>query len=378
MEANSYGRYEDAGRQYIERLNAVVQLLQDPPPIDCENGEFKNKNPYIELSGEIADISAAMIRLAEGYQNDPDPTLQEGLFAHFLDQATAELLLETGLLQLLRSEKTGAAPGAAIQATHSAALREAIHAAEKSLTTPIRQGLATGASYRITEAGNAAEAASSFQVAFGCTASGISRRVQELGSDIATDLIAGRDRDYVIHGDSFLQSDSTSLLKEMDAMDGRVASRAAYISCKLLLNAYGKVTVLSGSGIGTEMREKVGEWIKNIMQTGKIELFNDLVDKFYGLDELIRSNEKILQNCSANPEFLNRTSDLIKKSSDKFIVLTGRMRKLEDAIRLGKFIQLPQLLPAVVALQLQLLTSLVHAGYDYINRCDQSCKLWRA
>jgi hypothetical protein len=378
MEANSYAKYEDAGQKYLERLNALMQLLQNPASMAFQNGDNVHASSYIELSDEIADISATMIGLALDYLKDPDIAVQEGLFCHFLDQATAELLMETELLQLLREEQTGIPPGAAIQATHSAALREAINSVEKSMAMPVRQGFAMGASYRIAEAASVAEASSSFQVAFGSTAGGISRRVQELGSDIAMDLIAGTEWTSVAQGAASLKSTAQNFLEGINRNDGSLASRAAYTSGKLLLNVYEKIAALANGSMAMEMREKIGEWIQRIAQTGEIELFSDLVEKLYGLDALGRSIERSLQNCATDPESLNRASDAIKTCSDKFIVLTGRMRKFEDAIRLGKLVQLPQLLPTVIALQMQVLASLVFAGRDYINRCEESCRIWRA
>ncbi len=371
MEANPYSTYEDAARKYLDRLIAVMQQLQDETPMDSRSADDLNPNLFIKLAGEIADLSASMILLAKKYQSDPDPLVQEGIFCHFIDQATTELLLETKLLQIVQEEQTGAPSAAAIQATHSAALREAINATEKSIGMPVAHGLAIGASYRITEASNIEEAASSFNVAFGCTANNISCRVQELGSDITMDLIAGTEWTSVIPGVSSSRSPAENFLIEMDKSDGSIASGAAFTAGKMLLNVYEKIIALANRNVAIEIREKIGEWLKKIKQTGKIELFSDLVANLYGLDARIRSMERSLQDSSIALESINRASDLVKTYSDKFIVLTGRMRKLEDAIRLGKLIQLPQFLPTIMDLQIELLSSLVYAGLDYIEKCEQ-------
>jgi hypothetical protein len=377
MEAISYSTYEDAAREYLDKLNAVTQLPQDAIPMGSRSVGAMNSRLFIQLVEEIADISAAMISLAPKYQNDSDPLAQEGIFCHLIDQATTELLLETGLLQIVHEEQTGIPLAAATQATHSAALQEAINTVEKSMAIPVSGGLAMNASYRMTDASSAAEAASSFLLAFGCTANSIARRVQELGSDITMDLIAGTEWTTVVYGASALQSPAKNFLEAIDNNDGSLASRAAFTAGKMLLNVYEKIIFLANPNMANEMREKIGEWLEKITKTEKIELFSALVENLYGLDALSRSMERSLQGPTAVPELINRASDLIKTYSDKFIVLTGRMRKLEDAIRLGKLIQLPPLMPTIIALQVELLTSLVYAGHDYINKCEKSGQVWK-
>ena len=49
-------------------------------------------------------------------------------------------------------------------------------------------------------------------------------------------------------------------------------------------------------------------------------------------------------------------------------VLAGRLRKLEDAIRLGKLVEVPPLLVSMTALRVEVLAALVYAGQDYIQR----------
>jgi hypothetical protein len=107
-----------------------------------------------------------------------------------------------------------------------------------------------------------------------------------------------------------------------------------------------------------------------------MEIFGVLVESLYGLDGLARLIERTSEKPVAAPELINRASDVIRTYSDKFIILTGRMRKLEDAVRVSKMIQLPQLLPAVIALQVELLTALVCAGRDYMDRCEECVQVW--
>ncbi len=371
MEANSYPTYEDAARDYLAKLNALMQL-----PQGRITGRDTNADGIIGLAEEIADISSGMIWRAEKYLFHSDPLIQEGISCHFIDQATAELLLETELMQIVQEELTGIPPAAAIQATLNAALREAISAAEKSMIFPVTQGLVIGASYRITESSGSAEAASAFKLAFGCTAGTISHRVQELGSDITIDLVSSAEWTTVIH-EASSRSSAENLLNSIGEIDRPLASKAAFAAGKILLNVYEKLMALANGNAGIEARKKIGEWLEQIKQTGKIEIFGALVENLYGLDGLTRLIERNSESPSAAPELINRASDLIRTYSDKFIVLAGRMRKLEDAIRLGKLIQLPPLLPTVIALQVELLAALVFAGHDYIDRCEECARLWK-
>jgi hypothetical protein len=371
MEANSYPTYEDAACDYLAKLNALMQL-----PPGWIPGRDINADGFISLAEEIANISSIMILRAENYLSDSEPMIQEGISGHFIDQATAELLIETGLMQIVQEEMTGIPPAAAIQATLGAALREAISAAEKSMAFPVAQGLVIGASYRITESSGAAEAASAFKLAFGCTAGTISNRVQELGGDITIDLVSGAEWTAVIRGASS-RSPAENLLNSVGKIDGPLASKAAFAAGKILLNVYEKVVALVNRNAGTEARKKIGEWLEKIRQTDKIEIFGALVENLYGFDGLTRLIERNSDSPAAAPELISRASDLIRTCSDKFIVLAGRMRKLEDAIRLGKMIQIPQLLPTVIALQVELLAALVYAGHDYINKCEKCAQLWK-
>jgi hypothetical protein len=378
MEASSYPTYEDAVRDYLGKLNALTELPHSLIAIDSQSAEETASEHFIGLAEELADISSGMILPAQKYQTDSDPLIREGILCHFIDQATTELLLEVGLLQIMQEKQNGIPCSAAIQATHGAALREAINAAEKSLARPVARGLAIGNSYRITDSSNVAEAASAFKTAFSYTAGGISRRVQELGSDIAIELISGAEWNAVFEGDLSSQFPIKGFLESLRKNDKTVASRAACAAGRTLQNVYEKVGALACRTIDLDVRKKIRDWVENIMQTQKADLFNPLVENLYGLDGLIRSMERSFEDRMASLELINSASDLIKTYSDKFIILTARMRKLEDAIRLGKLIQLPQLLPIVVSLQVELLAALVYAGYDYINRCENSRHLWKS
>jgi hypothetical protein len=370
MEANSYPTYEDAARDYLAKLNALMQLPQGRIP-----GRDTNSDRIIGIAEEIADISSGMILKAKKYLSHSDPLIQEGVSCHFIDQATAELLLETVLMQMVQEELTGIPPAAATHATLGAALGEAISAAEKSMAFPVTQGLVIGASYRVTESSGSAEAACAFKLAFGCTAGTISHRVQELGSDITIDLVSGVEWAAVIH-EASSRSPVENLLNSIGEIDRPLASKAAFAAGKILLNVYEKLVAVVNRNTGSETRKKIGEWLEQIKRTGKIEIFGSLVEDLYGLGGLTRLIERNSESPAAAPELVNRASDQIRTYSDKFIILAGRMRKMEDAIRLGKLIQFPQWLPTIIALQVELLAALVYAGHDYIDRCEECAQLW--
>jgi hypothetical protein len=369
MEANSYPTYEDAARDYLAKLNALMQFNQGGIP--CSD----NAEGTIGLAEEIADISSRMISGAGNYLSHSDPLIREGLTCHFVDQATVELLLETALMQIVQNEMNGAPPAAAIQATLDSALREAISAAGMSMAFPVTHGVATGDSYRITESSGSAEAVSAFKLAFGCTAGTISHRVQELGSDITIDLVTGAEWVPVIQ-EANSQFLAERLMNSIDEIDQPIAFKAALAASRTLLNVYEKLLALVNRNTGIETRKKIMEWLEQIKQTGKMEIFGALVENLYGLDGLARLIERNSERPAAAPELINRASDVIRTYSDKFIILTGRMRKLKDAIRVSKMIQLPQLLPGVIALQVELLAALVYAGRDYMDKCEECARIW--
>ena len=192
MRADPDSTYEHAAQEYRTKLRALIQLPQEMSPrsTPAPGAVELPAEILIRRAEEIADISSRMIPLAQTFLNSADPVVREGICGHFIDQATVELLLAIELIQIAE-EETGKQCSAATRATHSAALREAISAADKSLAVPVAQGLPTVESYRATESATMEEAASALKQAVASTTSSISHRVQELGKDIAFDLVAG-------------------------------------------------------------------------------------------------------------------------------------------------------------------------------------------
>jgi hypothetical protein len=368
MSAKHYQTYEDASKDYLAKLRALMDPPQDAGGTVAGSAGEVPADVLIERAEEIASTSAAMIQLAQNYLESADSVIREGIGGHFIDQATAELMLAIELLQIAEEEQTGRPSTAAARATSSAALQEAISAVEKSSSEPVSNGISVGTSYRATDSATIGEAASAVKQAVDSSTSSISRRVQELGGDIAFDLAIGTQWTEVIQGAALFNKDIGRLLESVKADTGALFSKAVTAAARTLPNVFEKVVALLGKDVETTARGKIREWLDQIKQTNKIELFNSLIETLYGVDAIIKSVERELKQPGASLETLNRAADAIKAVSDKFIVLIGRIRKLEDAMRLGKLIKIPQVLLVIVALQLGLLAALVYEGHDYLTR----------
>jgi len=355
MEPNPYPTYEDAARDYLSKFTALTHTQQEPSGTVARGSVELPAETLNRLAEEIAGISAAITRLVQEYLDSPDPNVREGIRYHLIVQSTAELLLGVEILQI--SEEAGLPSTAAIKATHRAALREAISAIEKSSSAPVAHGLPTDASYRASESTTMAEAVSGLRLAIESTASSNLHRVQELGGDIAFDLVSGTQWDEVIRGAS-LSLDELSTI--MDSIHKDAAA-------KLLLQVYRTTLSLLRKEIAGEARLKIQEWLNEIKQVGRMDVFNSLIDKLYNIEALKKSVSAIGRS-DVPLDSINKASDLVKAFSDRFIILIGRMRKLEDAIRLGKSIEIPQFRLLTIALQVALLSALVYTGQDYIDK----------
>ena len=355
MKSNPYPIYEDATRDYLAKISALMQAAQEPGGTSAAGAVELPVEILVQRAEEIADISSKTIQLADGYLNSADPRAREGIRYHFIDQAAVELLLGIELLQV-SAEKAGTCATAAIKATHSAALREAVSAVGKSSSAPIVQGLPTEAGYRISESATSAEAIAGLRMAVDSTAGNISKRVQELGGDIAFDLVSGTEWAEVSRGAALSGEDMDTILESV----------SKGIAGRMLLHVYRKITALLGSDAPPEARNRIQGWLLEIKQAGRVDIFNEMVGSYYGVEALKKSVSEV-ERSSPPVDSINRASDLIKAFSDRFIVLIGRMRKLEDAIRLGKQVELPQFRLLTIALQVALLSALVYAGRDYIG-----------
>jgi ribosomal protein L12E/L44/L45/RPP1/RPP2 len=367
MRANPYPTYEDAAEDYLAKFRALIEPPEDMGPVSAAVRGAVPAEALVQRAEEIAEISSSMILLAQSRLDSADPTIREGIRGHFIDQATVELLLGTELFQIAQ-EGIGTASTAAAQATHSAAFREAIGAVDRSSSAPVMQGIPLNASYRAMGSATIDEAASALKLAMTSTVSSIYHRIRDLGSDIAYDLVAGTQWTELLQGASLSGKEIAEVLGSIHRGAGAPSARAGAAAERILLNVYEKTAALLGDDVETAARGKIREWLAEIKQADRIELFDALVENLLGVEGFKKSVASRVVRPAAALESFHKASDLIKAFSDKFIVLTGRMRKLEDAIRLGKLIQVPQVLLTMTALQVTLLAALVYAGQDYIGK----------
>ena len=234
--------YEEAAWDYLAKFS---NLMQQPLDVNAVTGQGEMPAEFLaKRAKEIAGISTNMIRLASAYFDSADQAVREGISGHFVDQASLELLLGTELMQRTEARETGPMPLAAERATQNAALREAISAAERSTSIPVTHGLPASVSYRSTESANPDEAAVELTSAVISTSAGISRRVQELGAEIAFDLVQRTEWDEVTRGIRLSEGDIVGLWT--DALNP---------AGKLALSAYRKIAALLDKSVEAEVRE---------------------------------------------------------------------------------------------------------------------------
>jgi hypothetical protein len=342
MGAGPYPSYEDAASEYRTKLHELAQLPESGDIVDPRHAE------------EIADISSSLIERAQGYLDSADPAIREGIRGHFIDQATVELLLAT---ELVRAARAGTQPSAARRATQNAALGEAISAAETSSAVPVAQGLPTDISLRAAESATIDEAASGLKLAVLSTVASISHRVEELGRDIAFDLVSGIEWTEV---DRAAALDPAELEALMQSIPDPTAA-------KILRGVHRRITALLGDR-DRAARGKILQCLAEIHQAGKSELFGVFLESLFETEEVKKNVSARMDRHGSSIESINKVSDLVKAYSDRFMVLAGRLRKLEDAIRLGKLVEVPPLLVSMTALRVEVLAALVYAGQDYIQR----------
>lgn len=339
MKSSPCPTYEDALRDYLMKFGSLMESPQAP-------------ESFVERAAEIADSSTGLFRLAQTYLDSTDSNIRETIRFHFIVQATAELLLGIEILRV-SGEKNGSPSTAAMKATQSAALSEAVSAVEKA--GPIAQGIHTGTSLRASESATITEAMSELKLVLEGTATNVCHRVEELGNDIVYDLITGNQWEDVIRGASFSEMEIGNILNLIH--EGASAT---------LMNSYRKISALLGREIAAEARLRVREWLEQIRPSDPGESFHDFAERLYCLGAF-KSSVGFTDGSDATIDAVNRTADLIKALFDRFTVLVGYMRKMEDAIRLGKAIDLPQFRPATIAMQTALLASLLYTGKRYIE-----------
>lgn len=316
--------YEEAARDYLAKFS---NLMQQPLDVNAVTGQGEMPAEFLaKRAKEIARISTNMIRLANAYFDSADPAVREGITGHFVDQASVELLLGTELMQRTEARGTGPTLLAAERATQNAALREAISAAERSTSVPVAHGLPASVSYRSTESADPDEAAVELTSAVISTSTGISRRVQELGAEIAFDLVRRTGWDEVTRGACLSDGDIAGFWADALNPAGELA-----------LNAYRKIAALLDKSVEANVRETVTKWLDQVKQDNEAKSLDVLIPKSSPQGAIQSS----IQRSGAAREIINQTSDQIKAVSDRFITLIGRMRKLEDALRLSRVVIFP-------------------------------------
>jgi hypothetical protein len=361
MNADPYPTYEAAARDYLLKLHVLMQSFQETEASMARGALELPAVILVRQAEEIADISTDMIRLAHKHLASFEPIIREGIRGHFIDQAAVELLLSIGLLQIV-SEETGPQSTAAVRATYNAVLREAISAVDRSSSAPAAQGLPIGESYRSAEFATIEEAVSALKPAIAGAAGSILRQVQELGRDIAFELAMGIQCAETIQ----------SALQPRDAIAELSQPGYATVAAGILLNVHEKISALLDSGAEDSVLHAIVMWLQEIRQTGSIELFDEKAAGFLGIAELKKAAEAGMDLGPRSVESIAKAMDLLKSYSDKFMVLAGRMRKMEDSMRLCKTIQISQIPSILATLQISLLAALAYAGREYMREIGQT------
>ncbi len=379
MTARTYQTYEEAAQDYLARFRA----LRDAPAVESmtviRGAADIPVDTLIARADEIADVSASMVPLAKGYLEAPDPTLREGISGQLLAQAATEMQVATELMHIVASEAAARpteakkAPGEITRAARGASLREAIDGMEKAMVLPVSAGLLT--SRMVRRAWSAAdtpeEAKKALQQTAIVTAGAVSQCVVEVGGHMALDLVIDNTNwSAVIKGAGLLSEDIANLLEDLKEGASILIQRAISTAAKTFLNVYDKILALLGRGVENVARRQVKEWLDQIyQQASKIELFGQLVGKFYQVNALESILPVWLETTRANMDKINATTKDVAELSDKFTVMVGRINTVGGAIGLAKFAQaqFPQVLVVIAAIRVALLAVLVYAGYDYIG-----------
>jgi hypothetical protein len=367
MMLNPYPTYEAAVRDYLAKFHVLAQLSTDGSADESGGMNTMPVQILLRQAEEIAEISSCMIILAGHYLDSSSRFSREWICGHFLDQAVAEWLLGISLFRI-GIEGSGELSTAASRATYSAALGEAISAAEKSASMTVIQGLPINESCRSAEYETLHEAVSAFQVALANSTSSISRRVQELGRDITYELVSRTSWEDVLQGISLSGRKIPGLLEPISNNVNTPFVGAIVTAQTVLKNACEKLMALLDRDVEDSTRGLIATWLKNIRQANNIELLDSMIEEYFEIETLKKTMEIPIQPCHATIQSMAHAADLLKTYSDKFTVLINRMRKLEDAIRLGKQIQIPEFLLIVATLQVTLLSVLIGIGHDSINK----------
>lgn len=377
MTAKIYLTYEEAAQDYLDLFSALRDASAAKSKAVTRGSADIPVDNLIEQADRIADVSAGMVPLARSYLEASDPNLREGISGQLLAQAAAEMQVAAELIQVAAKDAAGLTdePSKGTFGTTRGAqrtgLREAIDGLEKAMALPISAGLMTPRMVR--RAGAVAEtpqeAKNALQQTATAAACAISQRVVEVGGDIAFSLVFNTEWKTVIKSAGLLSHDIAKLLDGLKEGASTLMQRAISAATKTILNAYGKILALLGSDFEDESRKQIKDWLEQIQQAGKIDLFEQLVGRLYRVKALESTLPGWLEKTEAEVDKINDTTKEVAALSDKFTVLVERISMVGDAIGLARLVQaqFPQLLAVIIAIRMALLAVLVYAGYDYIG-----------
>jgi hypothetical protein len=368
MQTKTYRTYEEAAQDYLARFSLLHAAPKAPAGPVMRGAVGLPAEALVEQADALADVSAGMVGLAQGYLDSPDPVAREGISAHLLAQAAAELQVATELL--LITEGGEATPKAPVTRGVRGVRHPAIVTLEQTMALPVTAGLAPLAPTRRAVRAVAAtpeEAKANLQSAATTTAGAIAQRVCEFGGDVAMNLVFNTQWGAVIEGAGLLGKDIQAKLDAIQEGVGAFVAKAVAVAARTLLNVYDKLMALLGKDLQDQARKQARDWLAKIKQEGKIDVFETLVNKLYGLDGLKKELPGWLAATAVGPEVIGKTADEVTALGAKFTVLVERMTTLENVIGMAKLLKMPQVLAIVAGLQVILLAVLLQLGNDYIG-----------
>ena len=323
----------------------------------------------VHAAGRITTASPTLTRHAAWQLEEGSALEREGASGHLLAQAAAEMQLASELLQLTGVGRAEA-PGGVTRAARGAALQQVGSGLREAMGVPASVGLAPFVP-ALRRAGplpqDAQAAAELLRRSVAQADRGISRQVVDLGGEIAFDLVMQTRWAAVLDGASLVRGDAAKKLEEVRTGLGGLVEQAAANAEKALLNVYDKVLTLLGKDLEDSARKQVREWLEKIKQDGKIELLAELVEKLYRVDAFHQELEGWIAHTPSPVDKVGATAGEVDQVAQKFIVLSGRIKSLENAVGLAKLTGIPQVLLVVAGVQVGLLGVLIYAGYDYIG-----------
>jgi len=236
------------------------------------------------------------------------------------------------------------------------------------MVLPLTAGIPTKPSRRrAAEAKSIDSAKVELEKRVSTSATAISKQVQDLGGDIAFNLVMLSEWSAVIEGAGMLNKDIGELLEKVREGAGLLLERAIKAAGKTLLNVYDKILALLGKDLESEARKKVREWLDQMKEKKSMALFDSFVSSLYQIDKLQEEVKGHLKETGADLDTLNDTTKKVKATSDKFVVFCSRAKMLESALVVAKLIKEPQILAIIAGLQVVLLGVVVFAGNDYVG-----------